>query len=80
VCSRHKEFEEMMMRFEYEEQCLVDGELPDNLAKNGTTEGVIVTVHPKLHHLPVVPFFASLSGSSSTSRHCSSYSNLIIIS
>jgi hypothetical protein len=37
VCSRHKEFEEMIMRFMYEEQCLVDEELPDKLAKNGTT-------------------------------------------
>jgi hypothetical protein len=70
----------MMMGFEYEEQSLVDGELHDNLAKNGTTEGVIVMVHPKLDYLPVVPFFASLSASSSSTRHCSSYSNLIIIS
>jgi hypothetical protein len=37
VCSRHKEFEEMTMRFEYEEQCLVDEEFPDKLVKNGTT-------------------------------------------
>jgi hypothetical protein len=36
-CSRHTELKEMVMGWEYEEQCLVDGELPDNLAKNGTT-------------------------------------------
>jgi hypothetical protein len=27
----------MIMRLEYEEQCLVVEELPDKLAKNGTT-------------------------------------------
>jgi hypothetical protein len=80
INSNTQEFEEMMMGFEYEEQCLVDGELPDNLAKNGTIEGVIVTTHLKLDHLPVVPFFTSLSGNSSSTRHCSSYSNLIVIS
>jgi hypothetical protein len=47
-CSRHKEFKGMMMGFEYEEQCLVDEELPDKLANNGTTDGVIVTVQSKL--------------------------------
>jgi hypothetical protein len=38
----------MAMGWEYEEQCLVDGELPDSLAKNGTTDGVIITVQSKL--------------------------------
>jgi hypothetical protein len=38
----------MMMGWEYEEQCLVDGELSDKLAKNGTTDGVIITVQSKL--------------------------------
>jgi hypothetical protein len=47
-CSRHKEFKEMMMGFEYEEQCLVNGELADKLAKNGITDGVIVMVQSKL--------------------------------
>jgi hypothetical protein len=47
-CSVHKELKEMAMGWEYEEQCLVDGELPDSLAKNGTTDGVIIKVQSKL--------------------------------
>jgi hypothetical protein len=47
-CTIHTELKEMAMGWEYEEQCLVDRELPDNLAKNGTTDGVIMTVQSKL--------------------------------
>jgi hypothetical protein len=37
----YKELEEYMMGLEYEAQCILDGEHPDNLARNGSTEGVI---------------------------------------
>jgi hypothetical protein len=47
-CSSHKEMKEMVMGWEYEEHCLVDGELPDKLAKNGTSDGLIITVQSKV--------------------------------
>jgi hypothetical protein len=48
VCSRYKELEEYMMGIEYEAQCIIDGELPDKLARNGTTEGFIITMNSML--------------------------------
>jgi hypothetical protein len=38
VCSRYKDLEEYMMGIECEAQFLVDGELSDKLARNGSTQ------------------------------------------
>jgi hypothetical protein len=37
-----------MMGIEYEAQCIIDGELLDKLARNGTTEGFIITMNSML--------------------------------
>ncbi|RCV20642.1 hypothetical protein SETIT_8G010300v2 [Setaria italica] len=41
--SFQKEHDKFMSDIVFEEMCLVEGELPDKLARNGTTEGEIST-------------------------------------